>query len=100
MLLGDLDRMVQSYLKALSNRGGVINTTIANVTIEQNPDVFGNIDVDLSRWAASLFRRMGFVKRRKSLSKVHISDGSRKEILYTGHSYDKHRSNHTEICTN
>ena len=98
MLLGDLDRMVQSYLKVLSNRGGVINT-IANVTIKQNSDVFGDIDVDSSRWAASLFRRMGFVKRRKALSKVHITDVSRKEIQYTGDSYDKHRSNPTEICT-
>ena len=32
LLLGDLDRMVPSYLRALSNRDGVINTTIANAT--------------------------------------------------------------------
>ena len=51
--------MVQSYLRALSNHGGVINTTIANTTanalIKRNPGVVGDIDVNPSRWAASLF---------------------------------------------
>ena len=62
MLLGDLDRIVQSYLRALSNRGGVIDTKIANATanalIKRKPGVVGDIDVNWSHWAASLFRRM------------------------------------------
>ena len=52
--------MVQSYLRALSNRGDVINTTIANATanalIKRNASAVGDIDVNSSRWAASLFR--------------------------------------------
>ena len=60
LLLGNLDRMVQSYLRALSNRGDVINTTIANATanalIKRNASAVGDIDVNSSRWAASLFR--------------------------------------------
>ena len=60
LLLGDLDRMVQSYLRALSSCGDVINTTIANATanalIKRNPSVVGDINVNSSHWAASLFR--------------------------------------------
>ena len=50
LLLEDLDRMVQSYLRALCNRRGVINTTIANTTanalIKRNPGIVGDIDVN------------------------------------------------------
>ena len=67
----------------------MINTTIANaeanVLIKRNPGVVGDIDVNLSRWAASLFRRMGFAKRRKTSSKVDIPDGARKEIEFLFH---------------
>ena len=72
--------------KFKSNRGGVINTTIANATanalIKQISGVTGDIDVNLSHWVASIFRRMGFVKGRKTSSKVDISDGARKEIEF------------------
>ena len=111
--------MVQSYLTTLRNRGVVINTTIANPTanalIRRNPGVVGDIDVNSSRWVASLFRRIGFVKRRKTSSKVDIPDGARKEIEFLfNHDikefnipealipdvYDhKYLSNSTEICT-
>ena len=81
--------MVQSYLRALSNHGGVINTTIANTTanalIKRNPGVVGNINVNPSRWAASLFWRMGFAKRHKTSSKVGIPDGARKEVKLLFH---------------
>ena len=89
LLLGDLDRMVQSCLRALSNRGGAINTAIANPTadalIKWNTGVVGDIDVNLSRWATSLFRQMGFVKRHKTSSKVDIPDGARKDIKFLFH---------------
>ena len=53
---------MQSYLRALSNRGGVIDTKIANAManalIKRKPGVVGDIDVNWSHWAASLFRRM------------------------------------------
>ena len=108
--------MVQSYLTTLRNRGVVINTTIANPTanalIRRNPGVVGDIDVNSSRWVASLG---GFVKRRKTSSKVDIPDGARKEIEFLfNHDieefnipealipdvYDhKYLSNSTEICT-
>ena len=83
-LLGDLDEMVKTYLQTLSKRG-VINTTVANATakalMSKYPHVVGEIDVDSSRWAKSLFTRMNFVKRRKTLSKVDIPDGAHKEIV-------------------
>ena len=111
--------MVQSYLTTLRNRGVVINTTIANPTanalIKRNPGVVGDIDINSSHWVDSLFRRIGFVKRRKTSSKVDIPDGARKKIEFLFHRdmeefnipealipdvYDhKHLSNSTEICT-
>ena len=74
LLLGELDEMVRKYLLTLSKRGGVINTTVVNATakalMSKYPHVVGQIDVDSSRWAKSLFSRMNFVKRRKTSSKV------------------------------
>ena len=85
-MLGELDDMVQNYLTSLSNRGGVINTVIANATAHalmmRYPNVVGEIEVDNSRWAKSLFKRMGFVRRRKTSSKIDIPEGARKEIEY------------------
>ena len=86
LMLGELDSMIQSYIKSLSNRGGVVNTVIANATakalMKRYPNIVGEIDVDNSRWAKCLFQRMNFVKRRKTLSKVDIPEGARKEIEY------------------
>ena len=83
LLLGELDEMVRKYLLTLSKRGGVINTTVANATLmSKYPRVVGQIDVDSSRWAKSLFLRMNFVKRQKTSSKVDIPDGARKEIEF------------------
>ena len=78
--------MVQRYLIAQSQRGCVINSSIAKATasalINRNPEVVGNIDLESSCWSQSLFRRMGFVKRRKTSSKVEIPDEARKEIEF------------------
>ena len=78
--------MVRKYLLALSKRGGMINTTVANATakvlMSKYPHVVGQVDVDASRWAKSLFTRMNFLKRRKTSSKVDIPDGARKEIEF------------------
>ena len=67
LLLGELDEMVWKYLLTLSKRGGVINAAVANATakalMSKYPHVVGQIDVDSSRWAKSLFSRMNFVKR-------------------------------------
>ena len=85
-LLGELDEMVQKYICSLSKKGSVINTTVANATakalISKYPYVAGDIDVNSSRWAKSLFARMNFVKRRKTSSKVDIPDKARKEIEF------------------
>ena len=70
LLLGDLDSMIQTYIKQLSNRGGVVNRAIANATAQalltRYPNIVGETDVSSASWAQSLFRRMGFKKRRKT----------------------------------
>ena len=86
LMLEELDSMIQSYIKSSSNRGGVVNTVIANPTakalMKRYPNVVGEIDVDNSKWEKSLFQKMNFVKRRKTSSKVDIPEGTRKEIEY------------------
>ena len=81
--------MVQKYIIASSNRGNVISRSIATSTatalISRNPGYVGQIDLESSSWAQSLFRRMGFVRRRGSAAKLEIPDGTFKEaqLLFT-----------------
>ena len=41
--------------------------------------------MESTAWAGSLFKRMGFVKRRKTSSKVEIPDAAKKEIEFLFH---------------
>ena len=70
----------------MSKNGSLINTIVTNETAEdlisKYPYVAGDIDVNSSRWAKSLFARMNFVKRRKTFSKVDIPDKVCKEIKF------------------
>ena len=58
LMLGDLDKMVQTYIKAVSSRGAVINKGLAKATakalIQRYPDVVGNVDIDSSSWVLVL----------------------------------------------
>ena len=86
LLLGQFDSIIQKYIQSMSNRGAVITWSIANsaakALMRKYPGIVGDIDIDSSSWAQSLFRRMGFVKRRKTSSKVDIPEAARKEIEY------------------
>ena len=88
-MLGQIDQMVQTYIKAVSSRGGLVTRTLANsaakALMARYLNLVGNIDVDSSSWAKSLFKRMGFVRRIKTSSKVSIPDGARKEIEFLFH---------------
>ena len=74
LLLGEIDSMVQRYLIAASNRGSIISRAVATSTtkalMSKHPDLVGNIDLDASSWAKSLFTRMGFV--HQLVSKVEM----------------------------
>ena len=76
-------------MKAISAREAAININIVNAIakalIQRYPETVGNIDIDTSSYAKSLFTRMGFVKRAKTSAKVPIPDGARKEIEYLFH---------------
>ena len=90
LLLGNkIDAMVQKYIIASSNRSNVISKSIATSTakalISRNPGYAGQIDLESSSWVQSLFRRMGFVRRRGTTAKLEIPDGASKEaqLLFT-----------------
>ena len=90
LLLGNkIDAMVQKYVIASSNRGNVISRSIATSTakalIPRNLGYVRQADLHSSSWAQSLFRRMGFVRRRGTTIKLEIPDGAFKEaqLLFT-----------------
>ena len=90
LLLGNkIDAMVQKYIIASGNRGNVISRSIATSTaktlISRNPGCVGQIDLESSFWAKSLFRRMGFARRRGTMAKLEIQAGAFKEaqLLFT-----------------
>ena len=63
-LLGEIDKIVQRFILAASNRGSVITRGIAVSTakalLTRNPHLIGNVDVESLHWAQSLYRRMCF----------------------------------------
>ena len=63
-LLGEIDKIVQRFILAASNRASVITRGIAVSTAQalltRNPHLIGNMDVESSHWAQSLYRRMCF----------------------------------------
>ena len=89
LMLGEIDQMVQTYIKAVSSRGGLVTRTLANAAAKalmaRYPNLVGNIDVDSSFWSKSLFKSMGFVRRMKTSSNVSIPGGARKEIEFLFH---------------
>ena len=89
MLGDDLDSMVQKYLLAARNRGAVVSrasaVSAAKALLDKYPNAVGNIELESSHWAKSLFWRMGFVKRRFTSAKVDIPEKARKEIEYQFH---------------
>ena len=74
---------------AASNRGLVItrgvSVSTAKVLMARNPHLIGNVDVEPSHWAQSLYRRMGFRRRQATTSKLEISEGALKEIKLLFH---------------
>ena len=88
LLLGDIDQMVQSYIKAVRARGGHISYLLEEATakalIERHPEMnLGHIHIEDTTWARSLFKRMGFRKRGGTTAKVPIPDEVKKEIELT-----------------
>ena len=83
-MLGELDIMVEKYIRALSNGGAVISRSgaIAAATAlpKKYPQIVGKIDLESSSWVESLFIRMIYVRRKNTPSKVEIPDKARKEI--------------------
>ena len=79
LLLGNkIDALVQKYIIASCNRGNVISRSIAKSTakalISRNPGYVGQIDLESSSWVKTLFRRIGFVRRRGTTAKLEIPD--------------------------
>ena len=89
-LLGQkLDTLVEKFLRATRYNGKVVNKQIALATIKalvQRYQLLEKENLVLGApWAKSLFRRMGFVLRRKTTAKVLIPEGALKEAKLKFH---------------
>ena len=84
VLLREIDEMVQRFLEALRKKGGVVNAVVARSVAKALVKSSGKkdlevLDLDGRWWIQSLFRRMGFVRRAATTSKVEIPEGAKKE---------------------
>ena len=88
-MLGPIDEMVQSYIKARRARGGgdvswLLAEATARALIDNHPEMnLGHIELEGTSWAHSLFQRMGYVRRAGTTAKVPINDDLKKEIELT-----------------
>ena len=78
------------FCKSLEGRGVVVNTVAAIATtkalIEKSDQQhLKNLDLERSPWAKSLFQRMGFVRRAKTISKPEIPERAKSEIVLILH---------------
>ena len=76
-------------LGELDSRGVLMNSSLAiaasKALIQKYPNAFGNINIDSSSLTKSLFKRMRYVRRMKTSSKVKIPDSTRCEIEFLFH---------------
>ena len=84
LLLGTkIDTLVQSYIRAASNRGAIITRSIvksaAKALLIRYPNEIGKINLDDSEYGKSLLQRMNYTRRKATTSKVKLPDGIRKE---------------------
>ena len=84
VLLGEIDEMVQRFLEPLRKKGGVVNAVVAKSVAKALVKRSGKkdlevLDLDGRWWIQSLFRRMGFVRRAATTSKVEIPERAKKE---------------------
>ena len=83
LMLGTLDAKIQTFLHVLRRKGGVVNTVVAIATakafiarsLDENLKC---IDLELTSWAKSLIKCMGFKKRTCTTSKPEIRELEKK----------------------
>lgn len=88
LLLGNIDAMVQKFLKSTRSRGGVVNSSVAiavaDALVKRYPEYeLEHIQFRNRSWTRSLFKRMNFVRRVGTTGKVEIPEGARKEAELT-----------------
>lgn len=80
-ILLELDAKLMKFLKALRNKGGVVNIHIVRATtealIKSNPVLAAQLqDFPMPRtWVQSLYRRIGFTKRTGTTARPPVPQG-------------------------
>ena len=88
ILLGETNQMVQGFLLAVRRKDGVVNAVVARSVAKVLVKRSGKkelevIDLDSRWWIQSLFRRMHFVTRTATTSKMEIPECAKKEVELT-----------------
>ena len=84
VFLGRIDEMVQRFLLAVRKKGRVVNAVVTRSVAKALVKRSGKrelevIDLDSRWWIQSLFRRMHFVRRTATTSKVEIPEAKKKK---------------------
>ena len=88
LLLGGLDKMIQTFLKNTRSHSGVVKTAVAiavaNALVEKHREQeLIHVQFRTCIWARNLFHRMRFVRRAGTTGKVEIPTGAKKEAELT-----------------
>ena len=88
LLLGGLNKMIQTFLKNTRSHGGVVNTAVAlavaDASVERHPEQeFNQVQFFTCPCTRSLFHCKDFVRRAGMTGKVEISAGAKKEVELT-----------------
>lgn len=80
-LLLELDEKLIKFLRAVRSKGGIVNIHVVRATatalIESNPSMASHLNqFSMPRtWVTSLYRRMGFVKRKGTTTRPPVTQG-------------------------
>ena len=71
--------MIQTYIPSTSNPEAAVTRSMAVLMAKalmiRYPDIVGKIDLDNSEWAKSLFRRMGYIRKKRTTAKSEMPAG-------------------------
>ena len=89
-MLETVDEKICNFLQIVRRKGGVVNSVVAIATAKariakSDLEHLKAVDLENSSWTKSLFQRMGFVRRAKTISKPEIPERVKNEAALILH---------------
>ena len=92
LILETVDEKLCNFLQIVRRKGGVVNSVVAIATAKaliakSDLEYLKALDLEHSSWTKSLFRKMGFVRRAKTTSKLEIPERAKNEATPSNYRY-------------